>query len=277
VAKVEENVKYIVFDIETIVDGDLVRKIHYPDDSITPLEARKRYTEKLVESTGSDFIPITYHTPVSIAVAKLDADFNFLDLKTLDERQSRPHKMTHDFWHGWKRYICPCFVTFNGRSFDIPVMELAAYRYGVNIKRWLSPGGTLYQKPRYRYNEGGHIDLQELLTNFGASRFNGGLNLAATIIGKPGKMDMMGSAVQQAYDAGNIDQIHGYCRCDVLDTFFVFLRTRVMSGDITLEREAEIVAATKCWLEARSGKMSGVAAYLEHWGDWENPWEQAAE
>ena len=272
-AKVEEHVKYIVFDIETILDDALIKTVIYPDESISPIEARKRYAKERLEQTGSDFIPLTYHTPVSIAVAKLAEDFTFLDLKTLDERHSRPHKMTQDFWHGWKRYVCPCFVTFNGRCFDIPVMELAAYRYGVNIKRWLSPGGTLYQKPRYRYNEGGHIDLQELLTNFGASRFNGGLNLAASILGKPGKMDMAGSAVQQAYDDGKIEEIHGYCRCDVLDTFFVFLRTRVMSGDISLEREAEIVADTKKWLESQS-TVCGISNYLAHWGDWDNPWEE---
>ena len=131
-------------------------------------------------------------------------------------------------------------------------MELAAYRYGVNIKRWLSPGSKLYDQPRYRYNDGGHIDLQELLTNFGAGRFHGGLNLAATILGKPGKMDMHGSQVQQCHDEGLLDQIHGYCRCDVLDTYFVFLCTRVMTGEISLDSESEIVANTKQWLEEKA-------------------------
>lgn len=271
-AKVEEDVKYIVFDIETIVDGDLIQKVIYPDEALTATAARKKYAAERQATTGSDFIPITYHVPVSISVAKIDADFSLIDLKSLDEEESRPHKMTHDFWHGWKQYICPCFVTFNGRGFDLPVMELAAYRYGVNIKRWLSPGSKLYEQPRYRYNDGGHIDLHELLTNFGAGRFHGGLNLAATILGKPGKMDMKGGQVQQCHDEGLLEQIHGYCRCDVLDTYFVFLRTRVMTGEISLERESEIVANTKQWLEAKQATLPGLSTYLEHWGDWFNPW-----
>ena len=271
-AKVEEDVKYLVFDIETIVDGDLVNRVNYPGQSLGDREAREKYAATRLADYGSDFIPLTYHVPVSIAVAKIAADFSLINLQSLDEKESRPHKMTHDFWHGWKQYICPCLVTFNGRGFDLPVMEMAAYRYGVNIKRWLAPGSKLYEQPRYRYNDGGHIDLQELLTNFGAGRFHGGLNLAATILGKPGKMDMQGGHVQQCYDAGQLDEIHGYCRCDVLDTYFVFLRTRVMTGEITREREQQIVATTKTWLENKAESIQGVSTYLKHWGDWVNPW-----
>jgi len=272
VVKVEEDVKYLVFDIETIVDGELVKKVNYPDESLSAKAARERYGAERKASHGTDFIPITYHIPVSIAVAKISADFSLINLQSLDEQESRPHKMTQDFWHGWKQYICPCFVTFNGRGFDLPVMELAAYRYGVNIKRWLAPGSKLYEQPRYRYNDGGHIDLQELLTNFGAGRFHGGLNLAATILGKPGKMDMQGNHVQQCHDDGLLDEIHGYCRCDVLDTYFVFLRTRVMTGEMTRDQEQAIVAETKQWLESKQLTLKGISTYLEHWGDWENPW-----
>ena len=75
-----------------------------------------------------------------------------------------------------------------------------------------------------------HLDLQELLTNFGSTRFNGGLNLAANLLGKPGKMDVQGHMVQDMYEAGKLAEINDYCRCDVLDTYFVFLRSRVLVG-----------------------------------------------
>ena len=127
-AKVEEDVKYLVFDIETIIDGDLVSRVNYPGQSLSDREAREKYAAARMAEHGSDFIPLTYHVPVSIAVAKIAADFSLINLQSLDEKESRPHKMTQDFWHGWKQYICPCLVTFNGRGFDLPVMELAAYR-----------------------------------------------------------------------------------------------------------------------------------------------------
>ena len=65
-------------------------------------------------------------------------------------------------------------------------------------------------------------------------------------------MDVHGDMVQDMYDAGRLAEIHDYCRCDVLDTYFVFLRTRVMVGQLTLQAEQEIIAETKAWLEQKA-------------------------
>jgi predicted PolB exonuclease-like 3'-5' exonuclease len=113
----------------------------------------------------------------------------------------------------------------------------------------------------------------DLFSNFGATRVSGGLNLLANIIGKPGKTEMDGSKVQDLYDAGGVKQVNDYCRCDVLDTYFVFLRSRVLLGQITLEEEQRIVGETKGWLEARTEGQPAFAQYLEHWGDWRPPAE----
>ena len=73
-----------------------------------------------------------------------------------------------------------------------------------------------WEDPRNRFNVRGHIDLQEVLTNSGAMRFNGGLNLAATILGKPGKMDTKGFMVQDLWHEGKVQEIDDYCICDAL-------------------------------------------------------------
>jgi predicted PolB exonuclease-like 3'-5' exonuclease len=267
-----EKVRYLLFDIETVVDGELVAKVNYPGEKISAKKARERFAKERFAATGSDFIPPTYHVPISIVVAKLTRDFHLLDIVALDEAQSRPHVLTRQFWQGWKAHVCPAFVTFNGRGFDLPVMEIAAYRYGVNISKWLVPGGKLHDHPRYRYNSGAHIDLHDMLTNFGATRFHGGLNLAAKILGKPGKMDLRGADVQRLYDQGKLAEINSYCRCDVLDTYFVFLRSRLLTGEISLEQEQEIVEETKSWIEQRVDEDDGYRKYRDHWGDWVNPW-----
>ena len=267
-----KQVKFFVFDIETITDGELIRQIQYPGEKLSAKSAIEKYAAERLETHGSDFIPHTYHVPISIAIAKIGADFSLLDLVTLDEAETRPHQMARDFWTGWDKYRCPTLVTFNGRGFDMPVLELAAFRYGINIKKWFLAAGSLNDRPRYRFNTTGHIDLLELLTNFSACRFQGGLNLAATLLGKPGKMDMQGSEVQRTYDQGDLAKIHSYCRCDVLDTYFVFLRTRVMAGAITIDDEQRIVAETKQWLIEKKDSGQGFDAYLAQWGDWVNPW-----
>jgi len=134
-----------------------------------------------------------------------------------------------------------------------------------------------FEQPRNRYNVAAHFDLQELLVNFGATRFNGGLNLAANILGKPGKMEVQGDMVQDMYNEGRIDEINDYCRCDVLDTYFVFLRCQVLTGQITLEEEFVLVAETKAWIEDRVDESDAYAAYIEHWADWVNPWLEDAQ
>lgn len=270
-------IRFLVFDVESVADGQLVANVRYPDEQLTPAAAIRRYREELLEKSGSDFIPYTFQIPTSIVVGKVDEHFRLVDLVALDEPEFRPQVMTENFWRGWDGYHHPTLVTFNGRTFDIPLLELAAFRYGLGLDSWLSMQGPNYTQPRYRYNLGAHLDLQDLLTNFGASRFHGGLNLAATMLGKPGKMGVQGHMVQDLFDAGELRQINDYCRCDVLDTYFVFLRASVLMGQLTLDREQEIIAETKAWLEARQEELEAYSVYLEHWGDWRNPWECPAE
>jgi hypothetical protein len=152
-------------------------------------------------------------------------------------------------------------------------MELSAFRYGLSLPAWFKNYG--YRSPRSRYNVDAHLDLQDLLMNFGAARCNGGLNLIAQMLGKPGKMGLTGDQVQQQHDEGNKQAISDYCRCDVLDTYFVFLRTQVLTGACTLEREGQLVQRAKTWLEERADRCGAYRDYLENWDDWPSPWESA--
>ncbi len=275
------SVRYLVFDIESVADGHLVSKLRFPGEHADPHAAIQRYRAELIEKYDTDFIPYTYQIPVSVAVAKVAADFRLLDLVVLDEPQFRPHVITENFWRGWEAYKRPTLVSFNGRTFDVPLMELAAFRYGVSLPGWFDLNAKTYDQPRNRYNTQAHLDLHDVLTNFGATRFSGGLNLAANVLGKPGKMDVQGYMVQDLFDAGKLAEINDYCRCDVLDTYFVFLRSAVLLGQLTLNKEQQIIVQTKDWLTDRAEQTAAYRAYLENWGDWSNPWlapqEPAAE
>jgi 3'-5' exonuclease len=272
-----QAVRYLVFDVESVADGELVSRLHYPGKSLDPREAVRRYRDELMEKYESDFVPYTFQVPISVAIAKVAADYSLVDLVVLDEPEYRPHVITEHFWRGWEKYRRPTLVSFNGRNFDVPLLELAAFRYGLNLSGWFSLSAKSYDQPRSRYNVQSHIDLCEMLTNFGSTRFAGGLNLAANLLGKPGKMDVQGDMVQDMYDAGRYAEINGYCRCDVLDTYFVFLRTRVMAGQLTLENEQHLVGLVKTWIEQRADQVAAYRQYLEHWGDWPNPWQSTAE
>jgi predicted PolB exonuclease-like 3'-5' exonuclease len=176
--------------------------------------------------------------------------------------------MTRLFWNE----VCsqrPTLVTFNGRSFDLPLMELAAFRWGLAVPTYF----TDHQGPRNRFSER-HIDLQEFVGNYGASRTGGGLNLLAKLLGKPGKMDVDGSKVYDMYAAGKLAEINDYCLCDALDTYFVFLRTRLLIGRINRERERVLIERVKALLAPRAAESATLAKYLSCCRDWE-PWPGA--
>jgi predicted PolB exonuclease-like 3'-5' exonuclease len=271
------GVRYLVFDVESAADGDLVSAINFPSEGLSATEAVALYRQQRLEKYDSDFIPYPFQVPVSIVVAKVDGDFRLLDIVALDEPEFRSHVMTEHFWRGWEMYGRPTFVSFNGRTFDMPLLELAAFRYGIPLASWMDLSKPSYQQPRNRYNVDAHLDLLDIVTNFGATRFNGGLNLAATLLGKPGKMEVKGDMVQDLYDEGQLAEINDYCRCDVLDTYFVLLRTAVVMGLLTLDREQQLVAESKQWLVERCDQNQAYRLYLDHWGDWPNPWQPDGE
>ena len=267
------TVRFLVFDIESVADGELISKIRYPGENLDPTTAIARYRDELMEEYDKDFVPYTYQIPISVAVAKVTDDLRLSELVVLDPPEYRPEVIAKKFWRGWEAYRHPTLVSFNGRTFDVPLLELAAFRYGISVPNWFAEGAKAYEAPRNRYNAVAHLDLQEVLTNFGATRFNGGLNLAANILGKPGKMAVQGDMIQDMFDQGQLAEINDYCRCDVLDTYFVFLRSRVLVGKLTLEREQKIVAEVKDWLVEQSNEFPVYEKYLEDWGDWTNPWD----
>lgn len=264
---------YLIFDTEAVADGALISKIRYPKENLTPEAAIARYREQLVaeRGDGKDFIPHTFMLPISVAIGKVDEQFRLIDLTVLDSPAYRPHVITRKFWQGWVHYDRPTLVTFNGRGYDLPLLELAAFRYGINLSSWFNYDAKSFEQSRNRYNMDSHLDLYDVISNFGAVRLVGGLNLLANLIGKPGKSEVDGSQVQDMYQAGKVQEINDYCRCDVLDTYFVFLRTQVLLGKLKLDEEQKLVNETHDWLQQQQAASPAYAHYLSHWGSWNPP------
>lgn len=258
---------YLIFDAESVPDGVLLAKTKYAGLELTAEAAIERAQAEARElsSTGSDFLPVTFHVPVSVCIAKVGSDYRLQSLGPIDAPQYRPAEIVRGFWKGIMHYKAR-LVTFNGRGFDLPLLELAAFRYGVAVPAYFANKSSL----RYRYGDG-HVDLMEFLSNHGAVRLAGGLNLFSKLLGKPGKVEASGDKVYEMFRRGELQAINDYCCFDVLDTYFVFLRTRVLTGELTLEQEQTLVTEAKCWLEARVPQQPFLERYLSRWGDW-TPW-----
>ena len=80
----KKRVARLVFDIESAADGELIRKIRYAGEDLSPTEAIAKYRAELLAQNGKDFIPYTFQQPVSLVVATVADDYSLIDLVALD-------------------------------------------------------------------------------------------------------------------------------------------------------------------------------------------------
>ena len=113
--------------------------------------------------------------------------------------------------------LSPQLITFNGSSFDLPVLRYRAMVHGV-----AAPG--LAARPYFhRYTEDA-VDLCDVLSSF-SSQAKATLHEICRVMGLPGKPDgMTGAEVGKYYRDGHIREIAEYCESDVLITYRVWLR-----------------------------------------------------
>jgi predicted PolB exonuclease-like 3'-5' exonuclease len=250
---------FLVVDTESVPDGGLLAKVKYPGEDLTPEAAIERAQAEARETsyTGSDFLPVSFQTPVAVCVVRVGNDFSLQAVTCLDAPHFRPREIVKKFWFGVEFYTKAKLVTFNGRGFDMPMLELAAFRHGLSLRDYC-------QRNRNRFG-GNHLDLLDWLTNYGACRLVGGLNLLAKMLGKPGKMDVAGDQVYRLVSEGRLQEVNDYCLCDTLDTYFVFLRTRVLTGDLALDQEQDLVRRGREFLEAKTAELPALRAYLDNW------------
>ena len=218
---------FAVFDVETRVDKHLLNQVYFDGQGLGDNEAFERYREDLRRRRDNDFLPITLHLPISIAIGNVGDDYVLNSVETLALEDYSEENLVRDFWTRAERFA-GALVSFNGRRFDIPVLELAALRHGIAAPTHFGDDSLA----RSRYSGERHFDLFDYLTNFGAVSLSGGMDLLLKMIGMPGKTGMDGSMVQEYFEAGRLDEIHRYCRNDVVQTYFLFLRVALMRGDL---------------------------------------------
>ena len=173
------------------------------------------------------------HVPVCIGVLRTWGPVP-LAVEVLDSAK--------EFWSRWSK-AQPRIITFNGRRFDIPVLEAEAMRKAISVPDWFKDNEKSWRDPRARFNNSKHFDLYDFFGGNGSYRC-GTLDFLARQIGFPGKIANDGGDVAQLWADGEHDRVRAYCVCDVLDTFGLYLRANVMMGKIDdLEEEEHISQA----------------------------------
>jgi len=248
--------EFAIFDIETRVDKQLLNRVFFAHDNISDDDAYLRFREDL-RNRGGDFFPITLHVPISIAIGNVSGDHVLRGIDTLGVPDDSEEAVVRKFW-GRLEDFRGCLVTFNGRRFDLPVLELAAMRWGISAPRHFGEGDSA-RSPRALER---HLDLCEYLTNFGEIGLRGGMDLLLKMLGLPGKLTMNGAMVQEYFESGRLDEIHRYCRTDVIQTYFLFLRIELMRGHLDQASYSAACSAAspfRAELDAEFGKGGGSA------------------
>lgn len=122
----------------------------------------------------------------------------------------------------------PRLVTWNGRGFDLPALQARAMRH-------LLPFPWSFQVGK-RYATGQHMDLADVVTNFGAASRTPALDHYARLVGWPGKLDDSGANVEQLLADGKRSWLRVYCSSDTILTAAVWLRHMHVSGAWPIER-----------------------------------------
>ncbi len=223
--------RFVTLDLETVADEALV--------SAVDGEASRPYAEQLGRvlaarraRTGgrSDFLPLPYHRPVAACLLEAAEDGGIVRVTDVEAWTDRRGGEPDFLARTWDRLAGATLVTFHGKGFDLPVLELRSLKRSVPI-----PGSF---SGRRDAGAAEHLDLKEILSA-GGNAAAAPLDLYAKLVGLPGKEDVAGEDVQALYAAGALDRIAAYCMTDVVQTYLLFLRLRLVEGSLTPDGYAE--------------------------------------
>ncbi len=248
----------LVFDIETVPDTELGRRLHdlrgISDDQVAAVMFGKRRA-----ATGSDFLSHEQHRIVAISVTMRTRDS--FKIWSLGEEDAPEKVLIERFFDGIERFT-PDLVSWNGSGFDLPVLHYRSLLHGVSAARYWELGDAdqsfRYRNYLSRYHWR-HMDLMDILSGF-QGRARVGLHDAAVKLGFPGKLGMHGNEAWDAYRRGEIARIRAYCETDVLNTYLVFLRFELVRGKLTpTEHAAEIARVRRLLVESDAEHRRDVA------------------
>jgi 3'-5' exonuclease len=209
----------IVWDLETVPDlggfaaaNDLVGK--------SDVEVRGAIGEK--------FPKHIYHSIVCIGalIAHREADHWAVDAVGAPHVGERTEKQLIIAFCDKIAELSPQLVTFNGNSFDLPVLRYRAMVHGVSAL------GLSTRPYFHRYTEDA-IDLCDALSSF-SSQSKATLHEISRVMGLPGKpKGFDGGEVERYFREGKIEEIAEYSEADVVGTYQVWLRYELFRGSLS--------------------------------------------
>jgi 3'-5' exonuclease len=240
----------LVFDIETVPDTDLGRRLYDLRDLSDEHVAQIMFTKRRQE-TGSEFLSHEQHRIVAISVVMRSRES--LKVWSLGDETSSEKDLIERFFDGLEKYT-PDLVSWNGAGFDLPVLHYRSLLHSVPAARYWETGDS---DQSFRYSNylsrfhWRHMDLMDILSGF-QGRGRASLQDIASLLGFPGKLGMHGADVWTAYLAGGLSRIRDYCETDVLNTYLIYLRFELVRGHLDANEHARELARVRKFLAESS-------------------------
>jgi predicted PolB exonuclease-like 3'-5' exonuclease len=260
--------RYLVFDIETRVDKELVKQVYDSEDALTLEQAYDKARDDLIERSAqrSDFFPIPFHIPIAVATLQVDENYKVTALGSIGIDRYSESELVVRFWQMFESAVT--LVSFNGRGFDFPVMESRALKHGLPLPRYFGAAQSRGAYRGNRYSDQYHIDLCDFLSNYGAVSRRGSLDVLAKLIGLPGKYMIAGEDVEYLYRQGRLKEISQYCITDVVQTYLLFIRVELLRGKLDAAGHEAAVQSARTYLSQRAeagGPDNFLTDFLNRW------------
>jgi len=255
----------LVFDIETIPDVEGLRKVwelgpDLSDQGVVDLVSQRRR-----QATGNDFMPPHLQRVVAISCVLRTAES--VRVWSLGAAEDAEADVVARFFDGIERYK-PQLVSWNGSSFDLPVLHYRALIHGIPGCCYWDTGDNdrdfKFNNYLSRFHTR-HLDLMDVLAGY-QNRAWAPLDEIAQLCGLPGKLGMDGSQVYPAYKRGDLAAIRAYCETDVANTYLLYLRYQLIRGALDPQAYEREVSTFRAWLGEQ---------HAAHWKEFGSAWQKA--
>lgn len=236
----------LTFDLETIPDAVGIRKLNPQWLELNDEEIIQAALEQRLETHGNDFLPL--HLQKIVAIGCVFRNDNGFQVRCLGTAEDSEETLINLFFKTINHYT-PTLVSWNGSGFDLPVLHYRSLIHAISAPRYWETGefdrDFKFNNYLNRYHNR-HIDLMDLLAKYNG-RANAPLDQLAKLCGFPGKLDMDGGQVYVSWHSGAKEEVRNYCETDVVNTWLLYCRYRLIKGEIDLpayQQEIDLVRAT---------------------------------
>lgn len=265
--------KLLVFDLETVPDINLARKL-WPEetkdmDDLAVVE-HIYAVHRAASSTGSDFPRPCFHKIVAIGCLLADIEYegqtetyHFRKVGCIGEETDDEATLLQKFFDFGAREQLR-LVSFNGLGFDNPVLKLRALHHHIPAKWFMNHLSSKWDNYHTKNALAYHADLAEML---GTYRAMPKLDEVCTLAGLPGKLDVSGAKVYEMHLRGEMQGIRDYCETDVLNTYLLYLHHQHLGGILPTEIMHDEFDKVREYLDKEGPKRPHLTQFLEAWNN----------